>query len=282
MGTHLFSHHKLALTDSAHWKSNTFITRKSTVGIFDQSSPLPAIPMGSILGDFKYAANEHDNKFVDYFLSLAVALAIVTSANNFNRNSFDQDIVKPVQPPKVHITLTQPPKPKPVVIPPPSPPPPKVVQPKLQPKAPPKPAVQKVVPLKPQPVQKVVQETVLEPQPVISSAPVTSNAPLAPPAHVIDEKVTAPIAGADYLNNPAPEYPEIAQDRGWEGKVLLNVHVLPDGRPDAVGVAKSSGQKVLDDAAVKTVYKWSFVPAKRGETPIAGNVTVPINFNLSS
>ncbi|WP_426994007.1 energy transducer TonB family protein [Methylomonas sp. CM2] len=61
----------------------------------------------------------------------------------------------------------------------------------------------------------------------------------------------------------------------------MKVHVQPNGKPDSVSVVKSSGQAVLDDAAVKTVSKWSFVPAKRGETPVAGYVTVPITFNLS-
>ena len=274
MGTHLFSHHKLALTDSAQWESNTFITRKSTAGLFE-SAP-PSSPITSILGDFKYVNENSDNKFVDYFLSFAVALAIAASANNVDRSSFDQDIVKPVQPPKVHITLTQPPKPKPVVIPPPPPPPPKVVQPKVQPKAPPKPAVQKVVPLKPQPVQKVVQETVPDPQPIINSAPTTSNAPTtpAPPAPaVVEEKVLGQISDGDFVVKPDPEYPEIAQERGWEGRVLLKVHVLADGKPGGVSVAKSSGFKVLDDEAVRAAKKAMF-------KPVAGIVTFYSNFNL--
>ncbi|WP_157199720.1 energy transducer TonB, partial [Methylomonas koyamae] len=103
----------------------------------------------------------------------------------------------------------------------------------------------------------------------------------APPAPVVEEKITPPTAGADYLHNPPPEYPDIAHERGWEGKVLMKVHVQADGKPDNITVIKTSGQKVLDDAAVKTVSKWSFVPAKRGDTPVAGYVTVPITFNLS-
>jgi protein TonB len=94
------------------------------------------------------------------------------------------------------------------------------------------------------------------------------------------EKITAPTAGADYLHNPEPEYPDLAQERGWEGKVLLKVHVQPDGKPSSVSIAKSSGHKELDDAALKAVNKWSFVPAKRGDTPVDGWVTVPISFNL--
>jgi protein TonB len=98
---------------------------------------------------------------------------------------------------------------------------------------------------------------------------------------VTDEKVSAPSAGAEYLHNPAPEYPESAMDRGLEGNVLMKVHVLPDGHPDIVNIVKSSGQNILDEAAVDTVHKWMFVPAKRGETPVAGWVTIPIAFNLS-
>ena len=69
-------------------------------------------------------------------------------------------------------------------------------------------------------------------------------------------------------------------DNGWEGKVLMKVHVLANGKPDSVSVVKSSGKPVLDSEAVRTVKKWSFVPAKRGETPIDGWVTIPISFNL--
>ncbi len=112
-----------------------------------------------------------------------------------------------------------------------------------------------------------------------TDAPVIS-APPAPPAPPVEEKVTEPRAGAGYLNNPPPVYPEIAMDRGWEGKVLMKVHVLANGKPDSVSVVKSSGKDVLDDEAVRTVKKWSFVPAMRGTTPIDGWVTVPISFNL--
>lgn len=85
---------------------------------------------------------------------------------------------------------------------------------------------------------------------------------------------------AGYLSNPAPKYPELAVRRGWSGEVLLRVHVLASGRPDQVGVERSSGRKVLDDAAVATVNNWVFAPAKRGNAAIDGWVTVPIEFKL--
>ena len=85
---------------------------------------------------------------------------------------------------------------------------------------------------------------------------------------------------AGYLSNPAPKYPELAVRRGWSGEVLLRVHVLASGRPDQVGVERSSGRKALDDAAVATVNNWVFAPARRGNVAIDGWVTVPIEFKL--
>jgi protein TonB len=191
----------------------------------------------------------------------------------FKHSSVEQEeLVEPVKiPSKVQISFVRP-QPKPVVQPPP-PPPQKVVA--LN--KPPKPKVQ------PKPVPKLV-----EPLPVQSPAPVTDanapvvSAPPAPPAPPAAEKVTEPSAGAGYLNNPAPVYPEIAMDNGWEGKVLMKVHVLANGSPDSVSVIKSSDIEVLDDEAVRTVKKWSFVPAMRGKTPVDGWVTVPISFNLQA
>jgi protein TonB len=105
------------------------------------------------------------------------------------------------------------------------------------------------------------------------------DAPYEPtPAPV--EKITRPRAGANYRNNPPPVYPDIAMDRGWQGKVLLKVYVKANGKPKTVSVLRTSGKKVLDAEAVRTVKKWTFEPARRGTTPIDGWVTIPINFSL--
>lgn len=90
-----------------------------------------------------------------------------------------------------------------------------------------------------------------------------------------------PSANAGYLHNPAPEYPALAMRRGWEGTVLLRVHVLASGSPSEIQVQKSSGREALDQAAVKAVKRWSFVPAKRGDKAEDGWVSVPIDFKLN-
>lgn len=245
---------------------------------------LPAAASAFVLGQAKSGAEQSDRKLLDYLILGVLSIALHgLVVDHLNRARVQhEEIVEPVKvPPKVQINLLRP-QPKPVLQPPPPPP-------KVQPQPLPKP-VPKAVPLKPKPkVKPKPVEKHIEPPPVQqpvptveSKAPVTSAPPVAQPAAPVVEKVTEPKAGADYLNNPSPEYPEAAMDRGLEGKVLMKVHVKPDGKPDTVNVIKSSGHTILDEAAVKTVRQWSFVPAMRGKTPIAGWVTVPIAFNLQN
>lgn len=94
------------------------------------------------------------------------------------------------------------------------------------------------------------------------------------------ETITAPSFNASYLHNPPPHYPAEAQQRHWQGTVLLSVHVQTDGKPDHVELASSSGHAPLDDAAVEAVEDWRFVPARRGDVAIDGWIKVPIEFKL--
>ncbi len=66
--------------------------------------------------------------------------------------------------------------------------------------------------------------------------------------------------------------------RGWEGTVLLRVHVLASGSERDPG-AEVERTRSLDQAAVKAVKRWSFVPAKRGDKAEDGWVSVPIDFS---
>ena len=163
---------------------------------------------------------------------------------------------------------------------PPPPPPPEPPKPQPQ--------VAKVVPVRAAPQVPVVSRTVDNGPPtadtvqVATAPPPPAPAPVAaPPAPPPPEPVTEPRGFAGYRNNPPPEYPALAQDRGLQGQVILKVQVLASGRAAAVSVDKSSGHKILDDAAVKVVQGWTFDPAKRGQTPIDGWVKVPLNFKLS-
>lgn len=164
---------------------------------------------------------------------------------------------------------------------PPPPPPPPPEQPKVQRQ------VAKVAPPRAAPQVPVVsQAPVDDGTPSENTVQVATPAPPAPPAPVASpppppEPVTEPRGYAGYRNNPPPDYPALAQDRGLQGQVILKVRVLASGKPESVTVDKTSGHKILDDAAIKAVTAWTFDPAKRGQTPIDGWVKVPLNFKLS-
>ncbi|WP_207281794.1 energy transducer TonB [Pseudomonas sp. FW300-N2F2] len=171
--------------------------------------------------------------------------------------------------------LVEPPPPEPIAQPVVETPPP--VEDELAVKPPPP----KPIP-KPKPVVKPVPKPVAKPveQPPVAPAPVQPVAAPTPPAPPAPKPVSPPSASAGYLKNPAPEYPSLAMRRGWEGTVLLRVHVLASGKPGEIQIQKSSGRDQLDDAALAAVKRWSFVPAKQGDVTLDGWVSVPIDFKI--
>lgn len=106
------------------------------------------------------------------------------------------------------------------------------------------------------------------------SAP-TIDAPPAPPA-----PITPPDFNAAQLNNPGPRYPFQSRRNREEGTVLLKVMVTPSGGPSEVRLHESSGFRELDQAAIKAVKHWRFVPAQQAGQAIAAWVIVPISFAL--
>lgn len=177
-----------------------------------------------------------------------------------------------------------------------------------QPPADPRPSVEpKPLPMKPKPAPAVRPR----PEPVLAVAARTpdplAHGPVAPPAP--DDRPakpetpaslpkgpaadamaqagavpspSAPSFDADYLSNPAPEYPPISRMRHEQGRVTLRVHVTAEGRPDAIQLHQSSGFERLDQAASEAVWLWRFIPARQGGTDTAGWVLVPIRFSLRS
>ena len=87
---------------------------------------------------------------------------------------------------------------------------------------------------------------------------------------------------ADYLSNPTPAYPPLARRMGEEGKVVLRVFVEPQGRPSQIELKLSSNSPRLDQAAQDAVWRWKFIPAKRGDEAIGAWVLVPITFTLKN
>lgn len=124
----------------------------------------------------------------------------------------------------------------------------------------------------------------IEPVPVPADAPAAKEvAPpepqnASPPSPV--QLDAEPDYRADYLNNPRPPYPMVARRMGYNGKVILNVEVLAEGRAGQVLLHQSSGYEILDKSALQTVKTWKFSPAKRFGQPVTQWFLVPIKFSL--
>jgi len=180
-------------------------------------------------------------------------------------------------------TVAPPPPPAIPTPPPPKPPPPPPPKPKPKPKPVPKPAPKpKPKPAPPPPPEPVVAPTPPAPAPPAPAAPSAPVAPAAPVAAPVEVPVVPAHTRATSKRNPKPEYPSIARRRGWEGKVLLRIHVGADGLPGRVEVATSSGREVLDESAVRTVKRWTFTPAMRGAEPVDSELTLSIVFKLDN
>jgi len=96
----------------------------------------------------------------------------------------------------------------------------------------------------------------------------------------VELPVEPPEYNAAHLHNPPPPYPPIAKRLKIEGTVLVRVLVSPAGLPQQIELAHTSGASVLDEAALKAVRNWAFLPARKGTEPIAAWVEIPIDFHL--
>jgi len=89
-------------------------------------------------------------------------------------------------------------------------------------------------------------------------------------------------ARPDYAYNPKPDYPTVARQFGLTGRVLMRVLVEPDGMPREIVIANSSGHDMLDQAALKSVRAWRFLPARRAGEAYASWVEFPVRFDLAN
>lgn len=84
-----------------------------------------------------------------------------------------------------------------------------------------------------------------------------------------------------YRENPPPGYPAIARLRGYQGVVLVEAEILPDGQVGQVNLRKSSGYAILDRAALAAVKSWKFEPARKSGIPYTTRAELPIRFVLN-
>lgn len=79
-----------------------------------------------------------------------------------------------------------------------------------------------------------------------------------------------------------PVYPDIAQEAGIEGQVLIQCFIDKSGRVKETIVIKGIPNTGLNESAVTALRKTRFRPAKQRETPVGVWITIPINFKLQN
>lgn len=75
------------------------------------------------------------------------------------------------------------------------------------------------------------------------------------------------------------EYPIDLFDMNIEGEAMLRVRVTERGDVDSVQVEESAGHIGLDSAAVNSLLRTRFTPARRGEDFVEAWVHVPVRFS---
>jgi len=224
---------------------------------------------------------------------------------NFEIVNIPNDVEQAEQAPAPEPELTEPEPPVEEPVPEEPQPVEEVAPPEPEVVTPPEPEVpepEPVVEPEPDPVAEAIPERVIPkfdppkrkptppPRKIVKAKPVSKpviRKKQAQPVARPQQKTTAaksayvpPSSSSTRFSNPKPVYPLVARRRGMEGRVLLVVSVSSSGGVLEVKVKKSSGHKILDKAALKTVRKWRFTPAKRGGRSVSADLVVPIRFNL--
>lgn len=80
----------------------------------------------------------------------------------------------------------------------------------------------------------------------------------------------------------AISYPRWAVRQGWQGELILALEILSEGSVGRFSVMKSTGHKLLDQAAIQGVKGWKFSPAIKDGKPLTTCIQIPILFQLQS
>ena len=77
-----------------------------------------------------------------------------------------------------------------------------------------------------------------------------------------------------------PVYPEIAQEAGIEGVIVVQAFIDEKGRVKETQILKGDPNTGLDEAAMDAIRKTRFKPAKQRERAVGVWISIPVNFRL--
>lgn len=224
-----------------------------------------------------------DNQTLVWALALSLALHIIAAIwlPNFKFDSIRIPEILNVElaPPKA-------PEPLPVATPEPAPEPqkPKVL-PKPIPKLEPKHIVEPPPSYNPpEPASSPTPPAVITAEPKAETPPLFTAPPPEPPKPREEDLDAARGFYSGQLTREIAkhkQYPKIAQMRGWQGEVRIDLHLDGNGNLLSSKINTSSGYEALDKQALEMVKKASPFPAPpdvlRGRS---FNILVPVSFHL--
>lgn len=128
----------------------------------------------------------------------------------------------------------------------------------------------------PPPVTVTTQPPPPVPQPAAATSDPGPPAPAGPPAPVSRGDLSSSM-----IHAPPPRYPYESRRKREQGTVVLAVTLATDGTVEDIRVARSSGHRRLDEAALGAVRKWRWSPTMRDGQPVRVRGTVEIPFVLT-
>jgi protein TonB len=122
-----------------------------------------------------------------------------------------------------------------------------------------------------------------DPAPVAAGSPAAATtggpAPPGPGVEGLESRYHA-VSHPSYLERVEPTYPAQARRLRQEGVVVLRLFIGAGGGLDRIEVAKSSGHRLLDEAAIAAEGRSRFRPATVGGRPVPCTAEVPYRFEL--
>lgn len=121
------------------------------------------------------------------------------------------------------------------------------------------------------------------PAPQAAAPAVTTAAtplPTVPSANSAADVFVPATANADYLETAPGDYPPLARQMNLEGTVRVRVRVGTDGKPLEARALPAPGMGVFNRAAERTVMRYRFVPARRGQQAVEDVIVIPVVFQL--
>jgi TonB family protein len=126
------------------------------------------------------------------------------------------------------------------------------------------------------------------PSDVWAQAPVTNTAPAQsqsskpplPDSNSLSSLGRSPVLGHPHVCG-MESYPPAAVRGGIQGSVVLAFTITTQGTVSDVKVAKSSGDVLLDEAAVKCVSTWLYNPVMNNGRPVAVQREAAVNWSLA-